>query len=133
MKICFFFQDFATGATYKIHVANEKQILRHFDTFVGWAKVPANDYDALASRLETFAVKSRQQQQPFFWMHNLFDTHRSPKGEFQGATDEPAHQRLSRAERRQMRRAPPGAPTPTFTHTNKQLNVSKPKYLGGII
>lgn len=36
----------------------------------------------LAQRLESFARQHRATQRPFFWMHNLFDSHRSTGGTF---------------------------------------------------
>jgi hypothetical protein len=50
-----------------------------FDRFVEWDEVPATDTATLALRMKEF-VHSLGERRSWFWMFNLFDTHRSPGG-----------------------------------------------------
>lgn len=87
-------RGYRNGATYKIHVAPEARLRRSFDRFVEWSEVPATDTAALALQMTKF-VKSIETtaatnvHKPWFWMFNLFDTHRP----LNGLWANPSHER----------------------------------------
>jgi N-sulfoglucosamine sulfohydrolase len=74
-------RKYRSGVTYKIHVAPETRLRHSFDRFVEWSEVPATDTATLAQRMKEF-VLSIGERRSWFWMFNLFDTHRSPNGQW---------------------------------------------------
>jgi arylsulfatase A-like enzyme len=86
-------RGYRNGATYKIHVAPEARLRRAFDRFVDWAEVPATDSLALAEQMSKFIKSvdstSNDVHRPWFWMFNLFDTHRP----LNGLWANPSHER----------------------------------------